>query len=78
MLVIPQTVTSIGANAFAVETTVYISEVDMGSNATYPADGLTFGTDVFKGRTITNLHIMALRSLILSLLLLEMTVAPYS
>lgn len=35
-------------------------------------------TIVFKGRTITNLHIMALRSLILSLLLLEMTVAPYS
>ena len=57
-LVIPQTVTSIGNNAFAVETTVNISEVDMGSNATYPADGLTFGKDVFKGRTITNLHIM--------------------
>lgn len=56
-LQLPRTITSIGDNAFGVSTATNISNVIMGANSTEPTS-LSVGTDIFKGRTITNLHIL--------------------
>ena len=55
---LPRTITSIGDNAFALESaSSTITDFVIGASSKGPS-ALTFGTNVFKGRTITNLHIM--------------------
>ncbi len=55
---LPRTITSIGNNAFALESGFStIKDVVIGANSVDPS-AITFGTDVFKGRSITNLHIL--------------------
>ena len=56
-LQLPRSITSIGDNAFGVSATTTIADVVVGANITGPSS-LTVGTDVFKGRTITNLHLL--------------------
>lgn len=56
-LQLPRTITSIGDNAFGVNTTTPIANVVIGANYTEPSK-LKVGADVFKGRTITNLHLL--------------------
>ncbi len=56
-LQLPRSITSIGDNAFGVNTTTPIANVVIGANSTGPLS-LTVGADVFKGRTITNLHLL--------------------
>ena len=56
-LQLPRTITSIGDNAFGVNTTTNISNVIIGANSTEPSS-LAIGADIFKGRTITNLHML--------------------
>lgn len=56
-LQLPRSITSIGDNAFGVNTTTPIANVVIGANSTGPLS-FTVGTDVFKGRTITNLHLL--------------------
>lgn len=56
-LQLPRSITSIGDNAFGVNTTTPIANVVIGANFTGPSS-LTVGADVFKGRTITNLHLL--------------------
>lgn len=55
---LPRTITSIGDNAFALESGFStIKDVVIGANSVYPS-AITFGKDVFKDRLITNLHIL--------------------
>ena len=56
-LQLPRSITSIGDNAFGVNTTTPITNVVIGANSTGPSS-ITVGADVFKGRTITNLHLL--------------------
>lgn len=56
-LQLPRSITSIGDNAFGVSATTTIADVVVGANSIEPSS-LTVGTDVFKGRTITNLHLL--------------------
>lgn len=58
---LPRTITDIGDEAFALESgssTSTITDVVIGANSVYSSSAITFGTDVFKGRSITNLHIL--------------------
>ena len=54
---LPRTITSIGDNAFGVSTSTTTRSVVIGANYTEPTT-LKFGSNIFKGRTITNLHIL--------------------
>lgn len=56
-LQLPRSITSIGDNAFGVSATTTIADVVVGANSTGPSS-LTVGADVFKRRTITNLHLL--------------------
>lgn len=57
---LPRTITSIGDNAFALESgSSTITDVVIGANSNSDEpSALAFGTNVFKGRTITNLHFL--------------------
>lgn len=57
---LPRTITSIGDNAFAIESgSSTITDVVIGANSNSDEpSALTFGTNVFKGRTIKNLHFL--------------------
>ncbi len=56
-LQLPRSITSIEENAFGVSETTPIADVVIGANSTKPSS-LTVGADVFKGRSITNLHLL--------------------
>lgn len=56
-LQLPQTITSIGDNAFGVSTPTNISNVIMGANSVSPKS-ISVGAGIFIGRTITNLHLL--------------------